>query len=155
MERKGRAFQPEVFIPLFDLSYSGLSQPNCKHTHQSWINIFKGSGKHSSLWKLRAHYVKVNPSVLAIAISGQAALGCFAEKGYSLLSASFTPEWRTQGNSGRATHSTVTISRKFLFDSNDLQKQNDVPLPSNNQCDLHWEWRVVSPRTWSKIPSSR
>ena len=92
-----------------------------RDAHLEQEHPFKGSRKHSSLWKLRAHYVKVNPSVLAIAISRQAAQGCFAEKGYSLLSASFTPEWRTQGNSGSAKHSTVTISRKFSCDSSDLQ----------------------------------
>lgn len=32
--------------------------------------------------------------------------------GYSLLSASFTPEWRTPGNPASAKHSTVSISRK-------------------------------------------
>lgn len=83
------------------------------------------------------------------------AKGCCAKRGYSLLSASFSPERRTPGDPGSVKRSTVTISGKFLFDPNDLQWQSNIPLPSNNHCDLHLEWSILSPRTCSKIPSSR
>lgn len=106
MERRGRPLQPKAWVPLFDLSHSGLSQPNCKHTHQIWINIFKGSGKHCSLWKLWARKSEwIHPSWLKQS-TRDAAQGCFAERGYSQLSASFTPEWRTPGNPPSAKHSS-------------------------------------------------
>ena len=32
LERRGGPFQPEMWVPLFDLFHGGLSQPNGKHT---------------------------------------------------------------------------------------------------------------------------